>query len=83
MRFKVEIDVMPIDAILDPQGKAVTQGMKSLGLSEITDVRVGRHIRLYVEAVDKTTATAKVEAACKGLLVNQVMEKYTYTIEEV
>ena len=83
MRFKVEIDVMPLDALLDPQGKAVTQSMKTIGLAEISNVRVGRHIELFVEAVDQTTATAKIEAACKGLLVNQVMEKYTYTIEEV
>ena len=83
MKFKVEIDVMPQDALLDPQGKAVSQSMKTIDLPEITDVRIGRHIQLFVVAEDKTTAKAKVEEACKKLLVNQVMEQYTFTIEEL
>jgi phosphoribosylformylglycinamidine synthase len=45
MKFKAEIDVMPIEALLDPQGKAVTQSMKNLGLSRITQVRIGRKPR--------------------------------------
>ncbi|MEY3845136.1 MAG: phosphoribosylformylglycinamidine synthase, purS protein, partial [Bacteroidota bacterium] len=35
MKFKAEIDVMPLDALLDPQGKAVSHSMKNIGLSEI------------------------------------------------
>ncbi|HTO37773.1 MAG TPA: phosphoribosylformylglycinamidine synthase subunit PurS [Brumimicrobium sp.] len=81
MRFKVEIDIMPLDALLDPQGKAVSQGMINIDLSEITDVRIGRHIQLFVEATEKSVAIAKVEEACEKLLVNQVMEQYTYTIQ--
>lgn len=81
MRFKVEIDIMPLDALLDPQGKAVSQGMINIDLSEITDVRIGRHIQLFVEATEKSVAIAKVEEACEMLLVNQVMEQYTYTIQ--
>lgn len=82
MKFKAEIDVMPQDALLDPQGKAISQSMVTMGLSEITDVRVGRHIRLFIEATDANAANAKVEEACKKLLVNQVMEQYTFSIEE-
>ena len=44
MKFKAEIDVMPHDALLDPQGKAVTQAMETIGLNETQDVRIGRHI---------------------------------------
>lgn len=83
MKFKAKIDVMPQDGLLDPQGKAVSQSMKSIGLPDITDVRIGRHIELLVQAEDKTTALAKVEEACKKILVNQVMEQYTFTLEEV
>lgn len=83
MKFKAEIDIMPLDALLDPQGKAVSQGMTTIGLNEITNVRIGRHIQLFVDAADKATATAKIEEACKKLLVNQVMEQYSYTIQEV
>lgn len=83
MKFKAEINIMQQDALLDPQGKAVFLSMKTIGLPEITDVRVGRHIQLFVEAKDKATATTKIEKACKKLLVNQVMEQYTYTLEEL
>lgn len=82
MRFKAEIDVMPLDALLDPQGKAVTNSMKSIGLPEIEGVRIGRHIRLFVEADSKDTATKKVEEACKKLLANQIMESYSFSVEE-
>lgn len=82
MKFKAEIDVMPLEALLDPQGKAVSNSMPTVGLPEITGVRVGRHIRLFVEAPSKEVATEKVEQACKKLLANQIMESYTFTVEE-
>ncbi len=83
MRFKVEIDVMPLDALLDPQGKAVANSMKNIGLPEINNVRIGRHIRLFIESPDIEIASEKVEEACKKLLANQIMETYHYTLIEV
>lgn len=82
MKFKAEIDVMPLDALLDPQGKAVSNSMKNIGLSEITDVRIGRHIRLFVDAASKEEAEKKVDESCKKLLSNQIMESYVYTVVE-
>lgn len=82
MKFKAEITVMPLEALLDPQGKAVTGSMKNLGLQEITGVRVGKHITMEVEAKDKKTAEAKVDEACKKLLCNQIMESYKFSLEE-
>jgi len=76
MKFKVEIDVMPLKNLLDPQGKAVTASMKNLGLPEIENVRIGKHISLSVEAEDEATAKVKVEEACKKLLANEIMESY-------
>lgn len=83
MKFKAEIDVMPLDALLDPQGKAVSNSMKTIGLAEISGVRIGRHIRLFIEAADKNEAEAKVNEACKKLLANAIMESYTFEIEAV
>jgi len=80
MKFKAEIDVMPIEALLDPQGKAVTGSMKNLGLPEISGVRIGKHISLLVEARDKKTAEAKVDEACKKLLCNEIMEYYHFEL---
>ena len=76
MKYKAEIDIMPLKALLDPQGKAVTASMKNLGLPEISNVRIGKHITLEVEAASKDAAKAMVEDACKKLLANQIMESY-------
>lgn len=83
MKFKAEIDVMPLEALLDPQGKAVSNSMKTIGMSEITGVRVGRHIRLFVDAENESAAAAKVDEACKKMLVNAIMESYEYQLEAV
>jgi phosphoribosylformylglycinamidine synthase PurS subunit len=83
MKFKAEIDVMPLDALLDPQGKAVTNSMKNIGLPEIDGVRIGRHVRLFVDAPSKEIASQKVEEACKKLLSNQIMESYSFTVAEI
>lgn len=80
--FRAHIDVMPHDNLLDPQGKAVIGAMGNLGLPEISGVRIGKHITLTVEAKDKKTAEAKVEEACRKLLANQVMEKFSFSVEE-
>ncbi|MEZ7900988.1 MAG: phosphoribosylformylglycinamidine synthase subunit PurS [Flavobacteriales bacterium] len=80
MIFKAEIDIMPLEAILDPQGKAVTQSMGNLGLNEITNVRIGKHITLKVDAADEATAKNKVDEACKNLLCNMIMESYTFIL---
>lgn len=80
MKFIAEIDVMPLKALLDPQGKAVTNSMKNIGLSEIESVRIGRHISLVVEAPSEVIAKEKIELACKKLLANQIMEGYKYTL---
>lgn len=82
MKFKAEIDVMPLDALLDPQGKAVTSSMKNIGLEMIDGVRIGRHVRLFVDAASKADAQAKVDEACKKLLANQIMESYSFSVEE-
>jgi phosphoribosylformylglycinamidine synthase subunit PurS len=83
MNFKASIQIMPLEALLDPQGKAVTSSMKNLGLGEISNVRVGKNIHLQVEAKDQKEAEAKVESACKKLLCNEIMESYSYSVTAV
>lgn len=74
---------MPLKEILDPQGKAVKLGLGNLGLKEISDVRIGKHITLELEASDKKEAERQVETACKKLLANLIMEGYSYTIHSL
>lgn len=80
MKFKAEIDIMPHANLLDPQGKAVSSSMGNLGLNEINNVRIGKHITLEVEAENESIANAKVDEACKKLLCNQIMESYSFVL---
>lgn len=82
MKFIAEIDVMPLKALLDPQGKAVGHGLKNMGLNEIENVRIGKHITLEVEAPTKEAAHEKVDTACKKLLANPIMEGYHFVLNE-
>ncbi len=83
IKFQAEINVMPKKEILDPQGKAVTGSMKNLGLEEIQNIRIGKHITLEIEADSEVTAHSKVELACKNLLANLIMESYSFTLAQI
>ena len=76
MKYSVQVHVMPLKELLDPQGKAVLGGLKNLGLSGVEDVRVGKHISLQIEAASEEEARNIAEEASKKLLANQVMEYY-------
>lgn len=80
MKFVADIDIMPIKEILDPQGKAVKLGLHNLGIDEIDEVRIGKHITLKIEAEDKEQADKKVKTACQKLLANLIMEEFSYTL---
>ena len=74
---------MPLKEILDPQGKAVTGSMKNLDLSEIQNVRIGKHITLEIEAGSEEIAREKVDLACKKLLANLIMESYEFELKAI
>jgi phosphoribosylformylglycinamidine synthase PurS subunit len=76
MTYNVQIKVMPLKDLLDPQGKAVLGGLNNLGLSSVTDVRVGKHITLQIDAASEAEARQIAEEASKKLLANPVMEFY-------
>lgn len=82
MKFIAHINVMPHKELLDPQGKAVNNGLHNLGLEKVQNVRIGKHITLDIDAASKEEAEQLTEEACKKLLANQVMEAYEYSIIE-
>ena len=81
-KFRAEINVMPLKALLDPQGKTITASMKNLDLNQISNVRVGKHINLDVEAASEAEAKSIVEIACKKLLANPIMEYFEFEVFE-
>ncbi len=80
MTYTVQVKVMPLKELLDPQGKAVMGGLSNLGIKEISDVRIGKNITLQVDAADEETAKKLAEDAAKKLLANPVMEYFEISI---
>jgi phosphoribosylformylglycinamidine synthase len=76
MTYNVQIKIMPLKDLLDPQGKAVMGGLENLGLKGVEDVRVGKHITLQVDAETEDAARRIADEASKKLLANPVMEFY-------
>lgn len=82
MSYTVQIKVMPLKELLDPQGKAVLGGLQNLGLATVADVRVGKNITLQVEADNADKARAIAEEASKKLLSNPVMEYFEIEVSQ-
>lgn len=80
MKFTVQVKVMPLKELLDPQGKAVMSGLSNLGLQNVEDVRIGKNITLQVEAASAEEAQRVAEEASKKLLANPVMEYYEISV---
>ncbi len=76
MVYNVQIKVMPLKDLLDPQGKAVQSGLGNLGINNVTDVRIGKHITLQIDAATEEEAKAVADEASRKLLANAVMEFY-------
>jgi phosphoribosylformylglycinamidine synthase len=75
--YEVRIEVGHRPGILDPQGGVIERALPALGYGNVTHVRVGKSIRLVVDAADEGAARAEVEEMCRRLLANPVIEDYT------
>lgn len=81
MKFQVQVKVMPLKELLDPQGKAVRAGLDNLGLKNISEVRIGKNIDLEIEAKSEQEAIEIAEEASKKLLANPVMEQFEISLK--
>jgi len=80
MIYTAQVKVMPLKDLLDPQGKAVLGGLRNLELNAVTDVRIGKHIDLQIDAATKEEAIRIASDAAKRLLANPVMEIFEISI---
>ena len=80
--MKVTVYVSPKHTVLDPQGAAVEQAMKSLGHETVEGVRVGKTITFQMDGSDSLESREKLDKLCDGLLSNPVIEDFRYEIEE-
>jgi phosphoribosylformylglycinamidine synthase len=78
--FRFAVNVTPKAGILDPQGRAVEASLPHLGVSGVSDVRVGRRVELSVEAATEVAARTMVERLAGELLSNPLIEQYTVEV---
>jgi phosphoribosylformylglycinamidine synthase len=76
MSFRFAVNVTPKPGILDPQGRAVEGSLGHLGISGVSEVRVGRRVELTVEAADSAAALATADRLASELLSNPLIEVY-------
>lgn len=84
MNWEVKIETKLKDGILDPQGKAVKTGLKSLGYSNVKSVQVGKYMELKLEEIEEKNKVEKmVVDMCEKLLANPVIEDYQYELRKM
>jgi phosphoribosylformylglycinamidine synthase subunit PurS len=80
--YKATIEVRLKPSVLDPQGNAVKGSLHTLGFEKVDSVRIGKTLEVWLEAADEQSAEEQVEAMCKKLLANPVIEQYSFRLEE-
>jgi phosphoribosylformylglycinamidine synthase PurS subunit len=76
-----KVIVTPKPVVNDPQGVTVKQGLVTLGFREVSEVRIGKYIEVSLDVASEQEARQRVEAMCKQLLANHVIEDFRYEIE--
>jgi len=79
---KAKVHVTLKEGVLDPQGKAVQHALGSLGFGGVNGVRQGKYIEIELAEKDPKKAKTEVEAMCRKLLANTVIENYAIEIAE-
>jgi|GEM_PF-69906 phosphoribosylformylglycinamidine synthase len=76
MRFEARVEITHLPGILDPQGANVERALPALGFENVSQVKVGKSIRLVVDSADEASARAELHEMCRRLLANPVIEAY-------
>ncbi|MFA4966058.1 MAG: phosphoribosylformylglycinamidine synthase subunit PurS [Thermoleophilia bacterium] len=83
--MNVRVYVTPKQGILDPQGATVERALPALGFEGVSEVRIGKFIELKLAPQAGATAElarAEVDAMCRKLLANPIIEDFTFEIDE-
>ncbi len=83
MKYLAQINIMPLKALLDPQGKAVLNNAKKTGFNDVANIRIGKHIDVEIDAESKDRAVEKIDELCRKILTNPIIESYEFTIYEL
>lgn len=79
--MKAKIHITLKNGVLDPQGRAIAGALTSLGFKNVDEVRQGKYIEVELKEKDAKKAAKTVDAMCKQLLANTVVENYSFELE--
>ena len=80
--YRIEVRIAPRAGLLDPEGKAIQHALRSLEFEDVEDVRVGRLVRLRLQAESETAARDLADEMCRKLLANPVTEDYDIALAD-
>ena len=83
MRYEARVEITHLPGIADPQGATVERALPALGYENVSRVRVGKSIRLVIDAADEAAARAQADEMCHRLLANPVIEAYAVELTEL
>lgn len=80
--YKATINVTLKKSVLDPQGQTVLHALGTLGFKEARNLRVGKFFELTVDAASKQQAESRIKEMCDKVLINPVIEEYSFQLHE-
>src|SRR5262245_4163165 len=81
--FEAHVEISHLPGIADPQGATVERALPALGYTNVSEVHIGKTIRLVVESESEAKARTEIDDMCQRLLANPVIESYEITLREV
>jgi phosphoribosylformylglycinamidine synthase PurS subunit len=81
MSYKAQVHVSLKKSVLDPQGKTVLHALDTLGFKEARDIRVGKFFEVALDSADQAQAEESLKKICEQVLINPVIEDYSYKLE--
>ena len=81
VRYEAQVEVTHLPGVLDPQGATVERALPALGYTNVADVRIGKSIRLVIDAESEDAAHEQVDEMCRRILANPVIEAYSIVLQ--
>ena len=79
--FLARVYVSPKPSVRDPEGETIMDGLRQLGFGTIDIVRAGKYFEILLEADSGESAEKSVDAMCRQLLANPVVDQYRFDLQ--
>ncbi|MFH1645102.1 MAG: phosphoribosylformylglycinamidine synthase subunit PurS [Candidatus Omnitrophota bacterium] len=81
--FEAKVNIMLKKTVADPQGITIKHALESLGNNNVKDVRIGKLVKLNVDAENEESAKGQLEEMCQKLLANPIIEDYNFELRKI